>query len=460
MKTSITTMSHKLKVLLILLLIGSTSFAQAPPNIVFLFSDDQSAADLGCYGNKVVRTPNLDKLAAEGVRFTRAYVASPQCSPSRGALLTGRVPHTTGSARLHVDVLPEFPSIIEALKKQGYYTAAVRKVHQKGIEKQFDFRGDFAAFFDERPKDKPFFLWFGSTDPHRIYKPGAANPPHNPKDVKMLDFLVNTPGTRQDLAYYYDYITRFDKDCGEILALLEKQGLSANTIIVVSSDNGMPFPRAKGTLYEAGVNVPLLIKWPGKGKPGRVSTGIVSLMDLPVTWLEAAGVPLLPRMTGKSLVPCIKGSVESVHDYIFTERSWHDNWEPSRSVVSKKYKLIQNYRPEVRPLPTLDRLTSPAFKDIDSLHRIGKLDVKLKNYYYKSPRPVVELYDLEKDPGEWNNLATDPAYKQVVLDYQKVLGDWMNDTHDFLPAPRASFPSRPSNDYNGQYEPLNAEKIK
>ncbi len=253
---------------------------------MFLISDDQSASEVGCYDNKAVRTPNLDRLAAEGMRFTRAYVASPQCSPSRGALLTGRVPHVTGSSRLHVDVLPEFPSIIEALKKQGYFTGAYRKEHQKGIEHQFDFKGekDLTAFFNKRPKDKPFFLWFGSTDPHRPYNPGAVDPPHDPKTVQVPDFLVNTPGTRQDLAHYYDYIRRFDKDCGEILRSLEAQGVGGNTIVVMSSDNGMPFLRAKGTLYEAGVNVPLLIKWPGHVKAGRVATDIVSLMDLPVTF--------------------------------------------------------------------------------------------------------------------------------------------------------------------------------
>lgn len=445
-------------VLLLLLLSYTKSFAGTPPNIVFLLSDDQTAADLGCYGNKTVRTPNLDKLAAEGIRFTRAYVATPQCSPSRGALLTGRVPHTTGSSRLHADVLPEFPSIVEALKKQGYFTGAYRKVHQKDIAQQFDFKGDkdLTAFFNQRPKNKPFFLWFGSTDPHRPYKAGAVNPPHDPKNVTVPDFLANTSGTRQDLAYYYDAIARFDKDCGEILALLEKGGLTGNTIIFMSSDNGMPFPRAKGTLYEAGVNVPLLIKWPGKVKAGRVASDIISLMDLPVTWLEAAGAPLLPRMTGKSLIPFLEGSDQPVHDYIFTERNWHDNWEPSRSVISKKYKLIQNFRPEVAPMPTLDRLTSPAFQDIDSLNKVGRLTPKLKQWYFHAPRPEVELYDLEKDPGEWHNLAFNPAYKTVLLDYQKILGDWMNSTHDFLPSPRSSFPG---DRYNDVYEPLNAKKI-
>lgn len=429
-----------------------------PPNIVFLFSDDQTAADLGCYSNTVVRTPNLVKLAAEGVRFTRAYVASPQCSPSRGALLTGRVPHTTGSSRLHTDVLPEFPTIVEALKKQGYFTAAYRKVHQKIIEQQFDFKGDkdLSAFFAKRPKNKPFFLWFGSTDPHRPYTAGAVSPPHDPETVQVPGFLANTPGTRQDLALYYDYISRFDKDCGEILALLDQHGLTGNTLIVMSSDNGMPFPRAKGTLYEAGINVPLLIKWPGKTQAGRISGDIVSLIDLPVTWLEAAGAPLLPRMTGKSLIPYLKGSTQPIHEYVFTERNWHDNWEPARAVVSGKYKLIQNFRPEVAPMPTLDRLTSPAFRDIDSLHHINKLALKLNQWYFGAPRPVTEFYDLQKDPGEWNNLATDPHYKQMVLEYQKILSDWMNATNDFLPAPRTSFPGYKFNDV---YEPLNSKKL-
>lgn len=444
---------------LLIVLLDTKGSARTLPNIVFLISDDQSAADLGCYGNKTVRTPNLDKLAAEGIRFTRAYVASPQCSPSRGALLTGRLPHTTGSSRLHVDVLPEFPSIVEALKKRGYFTGAYRKVHQKGIARQFDFSGDkdLTTFFKQRPKNKPFFLWFGSTDPHRPYKAGAISPPHDPNNIVVPDFLVNTPGTRQDLGYYYDAITRFDNDCGEIFALLNREGLTGNTIIVMTSDNGMPFPRAKGTLYEAGVHVPLLIKWPGKVKPGRVATDIVSLLDLPVTWLKAANAPLLPRMAGKSLIQLLEGKPEPLHDYIFTERNWHDNWEPGRSVISKKFKLIQNFRPEAAPLPTLDRLTSPAFQAIDSLQKIGRLTPKLQQWYFQAPRPEVEFYDLEKDPGEWNNLALDTAYKKLVLDYQKILGDWMNTTYDFLPSPRNSFPG---DKFNDVYEPLNAKKLR
>lgn len=443
---------------IVLLALGSRTLAAEPPNIVFLFSDDQTATDLGCYGNAVVRTPNLDKLASEGIRFTRAYVASPQCSPSRGAILTGLPPHTTGSSRLHVDVLPEFVSIIEAFKANGYHTGAYRKVHQKGIEQQFDFIGnsDLSAFFKQRPKEKPFFLWFGSTDPHRPYKAGAISKPHNPDDVLVPDFLVNTAGTRQDLAFYYDYITRFDDDCGKILDLLEKEGLTNNTIIVMSSDNGMPFPRAKGTLYEAGINVPLIIKWPEMIKPGRVSSEIISLMDLPATWLDATGAQPLPHTFGKSLIPYFKEVKEPINEFVFAERNWHDNWQPSRTVISKRYKLIQNYRLEVPLLPTLDRLTSPAFTAIDSLGESGLLTPHLQQAYRAVPRAEVEFYDLVNDPGEWNNLAADPMYKALLLHYQSVLGAWMNQTHDFLPAPRDAYPGYKFNDH---YEPLNSEKI-
>jgi len=281
------------------------------PNIVFLFSDDQSVPDLGSYGNKSITTPNLDRLASEGLQFERAYVSSPQCSPSRASILTGKTPHSVQASRLHVSVPEHFTNIIELLKESGYYTGAYRKIHQQTVADDFDYYGDSDVplnhFFDTLPENSPFFLWFGSTDPHRSYGSGAFLPPHKPSEITVPEFLPDTPIVRQDLAYYYDEIARFDKECGIILKELDKRGLSQNTLVVMSSDNGMPFPRAKATLYEKGIQVPLIIKWPGITGEGAKTDELVSLSDLAATWLDVAGISISEDFQSHSLVPLLKG---------------------------------------------------------------------------------------------------------------------------------------------------------
>lgn len=433
------------------------------PNIVFLFSDDQSVPDLGCYGNPAIHTPHLDQMAADGIRFNRGYVASPQCSPSRASVLTGRTPHDVNASRLHAAVPENVPNIVQLLKKRGYYTGAFRKVHQPTIQDDFDYYGGadvpFANFFETRPAYKPFFLWFGSTDPHRGYGPGAFTPPHDPANVIVPDFLPDTPEVRQDLAYYYDEIARFDKESGEILQLLEEHHLAENTMIVMAGDNGLPFPRAKATLYEPGINVPLLIKWPGVVDSGRVTDTLVSLTDLAATWLEAAGIDIPDIMQSHSLVPFLAEEAYTPRPYIFAERNWHDNWDPTRCIVSRKYKLIQNYRPEAGYLPSLDLLNSPSYQSIEELRSQGKLTGHLR-WYARRTRPEVEFYDLEDDPGEWNNLAEIPGYESLIQEHQLALSTWMKETHDFLPPPRGAFPGGLDSKLNRTIDPLNGQPYK
>ena len=415
------------------------------PNIVFLLSDDHSVPDMGCYGNRAVTTPNLDNLARQGMRFNKCYVACPQCSPSRASILTGRPPHTTGASKLHAPALPEFIDIIELFKKANYYTAAYRKVHQDLIQKKFDaYYNDnepLTTFFSNRPKNKPFFLWFGSREPHRPYGPGKFSPPHKPEDVIVPNYLPDTPKVRQDLAYYYDGIAKFDKDCGQILDLLQKNGLFNNTIVVVSGDNGLPFPRAKASLYEAGVNVPLLIRWPGRVMANTVSNELVSFYDFPATWLELAGIKIPETFEGISLVPYLTGQTNYIpRDYAFIERNWHDTWVPMRGLVTDNYKLIINYRTERGYTPSLDLYESDSFQEIMRLGKSGELSGNLE-WYLNKKTPLFELYDLKKDPGEWNNVADNPSYKTIRDELLEAVSKWMFETNDFLPPIIGSFPA-------------------
>lgn len=429
-------------------------------NIVYLLADDLGMPDLGAYGNTAIKTPNIDKMAKAGMLFTNAYVVSSQCSPSRASMLLGRSPHAVGASRLHEDALHEIPSVVQLLKKAGYFTGAYRKVHQTFIESQFDFKGDkdLEAFFKKLPAGKPFFMWFGSHDPHRPYFPGTYEYAHDPDKVLVPDYLPDTKAVREDLANYYNEIHRFDRECGEILALLDKYKLTDNTMVIVTSDNGKPFPRAKATCYQAGVNMPFIVKWPGKVKPGSVNHDLITMMDLAPTWLDMAGVKPTPEMEGTSLVNQLEGKpAEKQRDYVFCERNWHDNWDPMRAVVSKRYKLIVNYRPEAPLLNTLDRVYSPSWDEFTRLNKMGKLNNKLQ-YFFAAHKPVYEFYDLQNDPGEWHNLANDPKYQSTIADFKRALGKWMNDTHDFLPPQGMSFP--PKSKFDEKYDPLNAEKLK
>jgi len=416
--------------------------SKGAPNIVFLLSDDQSRPDMGCYGNPAIHTPNLDQLAEEGMRFNRAYVTSSSCSPSRGSIFTGRSPHATGSSKLHVWVLPEIANLLDLLKENGYYLGGLRKLHQDNYMDRFDFYGDdtvpLSRFFEERPKDRPFFLWFGSDEPHRPYGPGTFDPPHDPADVIVPDFLPDTEEVRQDIAWYYDQMGVFDADCGIILDLIDKHGLADNTMVVVSSDNGMPFARAKATVYEAGLNVPLLVRWPGKVEPGTVTDELVSLMDLMPTWLEAAGISLPDYLEAHSFLPLLKGDEYRSQKYIFAGRNWHDNWAPARSVSGKRFKLIQNYRPSVGYLPSLDIQESSSYQVIRALQNENNLQGHLTWYNNKST-PQQELYDLENDPGEWNNLADDPNFSDQKDELETALSEWIDNTHDFLPPPKNAY---------------------
>jgi N-sulfoglucosamine sulfohydrolase len=409
-------------------------------NFVFLISDDQSYSGAGCNGNPAVHTPNIDRLAREGLRFERAFAPSPSCSPSRSAILTGESPHETGTSRFRSPMPAAQKTILEYLKGANYYTAAFKKVHQ-GTEfwSRWDFKGlhkPIHTFFEARPKDRPFYLHIGYHDPHRPYLPGERYPEKNPRSsVDVPSFLPDTPAVRKDIAHYYEAVERLDVKVGRVLELLEKHGLVENTLVIFTSDQGMAFPGAKGTLYDPGLHVPLIARWPGKIKPGRVWSDLVSLDDLAPTWLQAAGVPVPKAMDGRSFLPLLLGRSFKAREAVYAERNFHTHLDLIRCVRTTRYKLIQNYLPEIPYLPLSDIVRSPSWRSIESLEHQGKLSPELVRRYFKKPRPQEEFYDLQNDPGEMNNLSTDPKYKAELLHLQELLSRWMIRTHDFLPPP-------------------------
>ncbi len=418
---------------------AGAALAQAPgskpTNTVSLISPDHTAADLGAYGNPAVTSPNLDRLAREGMRFTNCYVTSPQCSPNRSAIFTGATAHTTGTSRLHTP-LPDWErSIVDDLKEAGYFTGIFRKHHQgPGFQRRLDFYGDAKSpwkdFFDRVPAGKPFFLQAGFTDPHRPYKPGAFSPPHDPAKVKVHPWLPDWPEVRQDLAHYYDFIARMDQEVGQILDLLQSRGHANDTLVIMTGDNGMPFPRAKGSLYEAGINVPLIAWMPGKIAAGTVKTELMSHIDLAPTWLDLAGRQPGPKMQGRSFLPLLLGQRYEKRREIFAERNWHDNFDPMRCIRTETHKLILNAAPHFPYRPPSDLEDSPTWQAMLKYRRT-KLPVELRHLFNPS-RPVVQLHDLTRDPLEMVNRIEDPELKDLRLDLETRLTRWMNRTLDFL----------------------------
>ncbi len=420
--------------------------AGAPPNIVFLISDDHSFPDLGCYGNSVVRTPNLDRMAREGMRFDRCFVSSPQCSPNRSSILTGCTPHTTSTSRLHTPMPPWEQTFLEPLKERGYFTGAFRKVHQgPEFDKRWEYYGanaKFETFFDKLPAGRPFFLHMGFTDPHRPYRDGAVSPPHDPARVAVRPFLPDTEATRKDLAWYHDSISRMDADCGRLFDLLRARGLDQNTLAVFTGDNGMPFPRAKGTCYDPGIHVPLLAWWPGRIAPESMKRELIAHVDLPVTWLDAAGIAKPAKMQGRSFLPLATGRGSyAERDAVFAERNWHDNFDPIRAIRTQRHKLIFNAAPHFPYRPAWDLEASISWKSILDESRRGRLNAD-QRLMMAPNRPMLELYDLTADPHEFHNLATSREHRDLFEDLQRRLSRWMGDTYDFLP-PGKSRPGEP-----------------
>jgi arylsulfatase A-like enzyme len=416
---------------------ASDSAAADLPNILVFIVDDAGWSDFGTYGNDAIRTPNVDALAASGLKVEHAFLTTAQCSPSRISILTGRYPHATGAEDLHMP-LPDGTTIVPGyLQKQGYFTGHMQKTHYgSNGNAQFQWYNQetapaFPEFLDAAG-DQPFFLWVGFNDPHRDYQPGAVDPPHDPTAVKVPLTLADTPETRADLALYYDEISRMDEQIGRFMAELDRRGLRENTLVVFLSDNGMPFPRAKGTVYDAGVRTPLIFSWPAQIEAGKTYDGLVSVIDLAPTWLDIAGLETPDTMQGSSIRTIFTDQTVPGRTYVYSERNWHDCDEHIRSLRTERFKLIRNAYIELPHGTAADIGGSPSFRSLIRLKKQNKL-THAQAQLFQVPRPRIELYDLEKDPWEINNVADEDAYWAKARELAAVLDTWIEETSDFPP---------------------------
>lgn len=456
----------------------SVQALESKPNILLILSDDHSVPHVGCYGNadflKYNITPNLDAFAAEGMRFDRAYTAAPQCAPSRISIFASQSPVKLGVTRFAQPARADVPFFTDVLRDNGYWVGLDgRHQHLDGrnreaahidevliregmrnLDTRFDHfvraartRGEDLEKVDQTvasalksvPEGKPFFLYFGFNQPHRKF--GPEHDGIDPSELTLPPDWPDTPEVREDYARFIDDVRELDYGFGKIMDWLDSQGLRENTLVVFMGDNGEALLRGKGTLLDRGTHVPLIIRWPGKVQSGSVSDSLISGIDLAPTFLEAAGAAIPEEMDGVSFFPELLGRSMNSRDYVYAERGWHwgpitrtDGLDFSRSVTSRRYRLIYNVLPG-RSYTPVDMPGSEAWISIHAARAGGKLSELHERLYFQNPRPIVELYDLENDRYELNNLAASRDHTEVLDRLKKRLEAWMISQHDYLPLP-------------------------
>ncbi len=442
---------------LLLLAAGlSARAAQEHPNLLFCLADDWSWPHAGVYGDQTIKTPIFDRLAREGMLFNYCFSSAPSCTPSRAAMLTGQYPHRLEQGSCLWGFLPKkFPVYPEILENAGYAIGSTRKGWGPGNFKAGGYEQnpagpqykDLETFLKTVPAGKPFCFWFGSHQPHRPYPEGiGARSGLKTGQVKVPAFWPDNEITRNDVLDYYAEVERFDRDVGDMLELLRHEGRLENTLIIVSGDNGWPFPRCKANLYDGGARQPLVAVWPGKIKPGRVSDQFINLMDLAPTFLEAAGLKPLPEMTGRSFFGLLTGAESGPpRDTVFLERERHAQVRaanagyPMRAIRTRDFLYIRNLRHDRWPAGDPESGTDPKrpFGDCDDgptkRYILDHRDDPRGQRYFQlcfDKRPAEELYALGKDPDQTNNLAGLPQYSATQADLRARLDRWMKNTAD------------------------------
>ena len=464
-----------------LLMAGALSArSEEKPNVLFIIMDDQSWEHLGCYGDPAIRTPHIDSLAKNGVRFDHAYCAVSSCSPSRAAILMGQDIWRLETAGVLWGSMPKrFVCFSETLAQNGYHVGATGKTfwpthfdkpHMLGrvpapsynapstVPKdapkntpKSNYSGSMQLFLDKNTENKPFFFWCGVGEPHVPYAAGIGKKSGiDFSKIKVPGFLPDTPEVRESLANYLAEIEYADGEVGKILALLRERKLMDTTLIIFTSDNGMPFPRAKATLYDHGARMPLLMQWNGRIKAGRIVTDPVSLIDIAPTILDVAALDIPAEMTGKSLQPTLlskkSGRVDTVRNFVMSASESHTGCRPGkttfprRAVHTEKWTYIVNYEPDRMPAGTFDIHLNDhwgAFGDVDpTIAKFflieNKDDSNYKKYFDYAFSKVVreQLFNKEKDPYMLNNLADNPEYGEIKATLAASMNARMKETND------------------------------
>jgi N-sulfoglucosamine sulfohydrolase len=414
---------------------------QISPNILILMSDNHSWNHLGCYGDPVIKTPNIDRLSESGIRFTNAYCSAPSCTPARASMLTGQdMWRLEEGANLWGTLPAKFKVYTDMLEEAGYlvgfegkgwgpgdYEAGGRTRNPAG--ERFN---SFEEFYNEKEKGQPFCYWYSSRDPHRPYKvEGWKKTGIDPDDISVPPYLPDVDEVRKDIGDYYEEIQNFDRDVASYIQLVKEMGQLENTLVIVCSDNGWQMPRGLANLYDFGTRIPLIVSMPERYKGGRVIDDFVSLNDFAPTFLELAGLPVPDYMNARSFVDLLEsekeGMVDKKRDYIVAARERHafvrkgGTGYGARSIRTKDFLYIRNYEPESWPAGE-----PPLYGDVDAhmlhypcptkMYLLRNKDEDGTKALFElafAKRPAEELYDLTKDPFQMVNIADVAEYGEV-----------------------------------------------
>ncbi|GEO07768.1 sulfatase family protein [Segetibacter aerophilus] len=452
---------------------------QSRPNIILIVSDDHGREAVGCYGNKVVKTPNIDRLASEGTRFSNAFCTVSSCSPSRSAILTGMQSHSNGMYGLehqehHFSSFDKILSLPVLLEKAGYRTARIGKLHvapepvyhfqkvlQEGavnnpasIGRSPVEMADLCSPVFSESSEQPFFLYYATDDPHRSNSVLANGTPFfdgsrpnafgnrtqaypmvventfNPANVVVPSFLPDTRACREELAQYYQAISRMDQGVGRLISNLKAAGKYEQTVIIYISDNGSPFPGSKTNLYEPGMRLPCIVKLPNASRKNFVNDAMISWVDITPTILDFADFTgSIKQFQGRSFKNIIEQETVKGWDEVYASHSFHEvmMYYPMRVLRERRYKLIYNIAWKLQYPMALDLYQSYTWQSITKT-KSGKLGQRTVQSYLQ--RPKFELYDLDKDPNELNNLADNVGYKHELKRMQDKLRHFQERTHD------------------------------
>lgn len=416
------------------------SEAEAKTNFIFFIADDCTYTDLSCYGSQNVNTPNIDRLADDGIRFNRCFQAAPMCSPTRHNIYTGLYPTKTGAYPNHTFAQEGTQSIVQYMKPHGYRLALAGKRHISPTE-IFDFEylgggkkldlglvDEFLSDVDQ--KGDPFCLFVCSKEPHTPWNKG--NPNHfNPDSVVLPPYWVDTPETRAEYCRYLAEIEYLDGEVGTTLQLLEKHGLADETVFVFTSEQGNAFPFAKWTCYNHGLHTALIVRWPGKIEAGTTSDRLTDYSDVVPTFLDIAGIPVPEYLDGLSFKNTLMGNDGPGKEYSFgiqTTRGifFGSDYYGIRSVTDGHYRYIVNLTPEMKfkNAATNSDWWQSWLQEAEHNDRAKQL---VRKYQY---RPRVELYDDLKDPYNQKNLIDDPWYAAVAGNLERALETWMEEAGD------------------------------
>lgn len=461
-------------ILLTLVLLVVPAFGQGQkdrPNILWISAEDISP-DLGSYGDGYAITPTLDQFAAEGMRFVNAFSTAPVCAPSRSAIITGMYPTTIGSLHMRSKAVPPagVKAFTEYLRGAGYYCSNNAKTDynfeappsNRPPQTVWDETGNRAHWRNRRDRSQPFFAVFNLNVTHESqvraseadYRRNTARLKpvqfHDPAKGVLPTYYPDTPVVRRDWARYYDNITAMDYQVADILKQLDDDRLTSETIVFFWGDHGRGLPRGKRNVYDSGIRVPLIIRWPGRIAPGSVNDQIVSLFDLGPTVLSLAGVKVPAHMQAQ---PFLGAQKRSPRRYAFSHRDRMDEaHDMVRSVMGKRYHYIRNFHPDRTGAQYIDYLEEmPTMKELRRLFKehfnaldpnYGKVLNDAQLAFLRPSRPAEELYDVTLDRHEVNNLAASPEHQEVLREMRGALDQWQKETKDLGSVPEQELRER------------------